>query len=212
MTDNTVTFDPLVDAVVRLQRGEAKVYTDGTVNAVVRVNVGPPVQLSNPDPVSIVVTQPTANEVFANILVNQTMTPLVIGGPIGERGPQGPPGSGTASQFAAAGPVGGLRLVVNGGNGVEHANPNIREHGFQIIGVSLQSAVSPGDLIEVQQSGSLSNPSFNFIPGQPVYTNEFGVLTQTPPTDPTRAWQTVVGHATDANTLFINIQDPVFLC
>lgn len=202
-----------VTGVLRYRPGSARGVFDTQVQGVIRYKAGPKLTPVKPEPVLVRINVPsTGTNLLSPTEVPARVTPLVLRGQPGPQGERGPPGGGAASEFSSAGTLGGLRVVVNAGDGLVHADSTDEQHGLQIVGVSLNSAVAPGDSVQVQQIGSLTDPSFNFTPGQPVYVGPAGVLTQVPPSGPEQAWQTIVGHATDQNTVFLNIQDPVFLC
>lgn len=137
---------------------------------------------------------------------------FTVRGPAGPEGPPGPPGAGVADRYTTGSAVGTHRLVAHDGFGLRPADPLIPAHGGQLIGVSLQSANAAGAEINVQTSGPLTDASFTFTPGAPVFAGPDGVLTQNPAAPVNRAWQTVVGHAIAVNTVFLDLDDTTFLC
>ena len=134
-------------------------------------------------------------------------------GPQGAPGPQGPPGDeADRPTFPVSEPIGAPRLVVHDGTGLRIADPLDEQHGGQLVGVSLTSAAGVGERISVQSAGPLTHSSFSFIPGLPVFANEFGVITQDVSTPVGRVWQTVLGHAISGDTVFLDFDDTTFLC
>lgn len=144
------------------------------------------------------------------------VTPLIVRGPRGEpglTGPPGPAGSGSSSSFVNGNStISAFRLISNVNNIPTHSDILDEDDGDQVVGVSLNSAVNPGEVVEVQFAGPLSDPSFSFTPGLPVFSGPDGVLTQDPTFVSGQAWQLVVGHAIDPQTINLNLQDPIFLC
>ena len=198
-----------------VRAGTARVLLDRTVKGQIKIRNAPrtPV-VREPQNVTVNLIR-GGREVVLVRKIDANITPIIVrGGPgiQGEQGPAGPPGSGSVSLFPTDNVVSGFRLIVNGGDGPEHADILEVTHGDQILGIALNSAVNPGETVGVQVSGPITDPSFNFTPGLPVLVGLDGILTQDTQEIPGRAWQTIVGHATDSNTVFVNLQDPTFLC
>lgn len=75
------------------------------------------------------------------------------------------------------------------------------------IGVSAGAAVD-GAALAVQTSGEMTESSWSWNPGEPVYLGDNGLLTQTPTTTGNLV---VIGTATGEKRLLINIEQPIQL-
>lgn len=137
---------------------------------------------------------------------------IVVGGGIqgppggqGIQGPPGPPGAGgsTEAQTAiAAVTLSGHRVVTPQADGsLIYADNATLSHRDRPLWVTM-AAYSPGDTAEAISHGFVTEPTWNWSPGQ-VYLGADGALTQTPPTSPTAAFLAAVGEATSPTGLFI---------
>ncbi len=95
----------------------------------------------------------------------------------GPPGPPGPPGAQGESLVGVAGAaISGHRLVtVDGAGGLIHAT------GPDAIGLTLNAAAIGGE-VTVQQGGFVTEPSWTWTPGEPIFQTGAGQLTQTIPT------------------------------
>lgn len=89
------------------------------------------------------------------------------------KGDRGLPGFSTT--VLAAEPLGGHRAVTVTGF---HANP---EDADLLAGITSAAGVL-GSTVDVTVKGLMSEPSWNWTPGQPVFIGSLGVLTQIPST------------------------------
>jgi hypothetical protein len=132
-------------------------------------------------------------------------------GPRGVQGPQGDPGlSGDAALVTAVAAVslGGHRAVVFIGDEsqqVIYADQSIASHAERFLGVTTGAADAVAT-VTIQTGGELTEPSWNWITGLPVYLSTQGLLTQTPPTT---GFLQIVGLALGATRLLIQHQ-PAF--
>jgi hypothetical protein len=60
-----------------------------------------------------------------------------------------------------------------------HASSGIAAHVDQVIGLALQSA-APGAFFEVAESGLVTNPGWNWTPGQPLFLGLDGQVVPAP--------------------------------
>jgi hypothetical protein len=77
----------------------------------------------------------------------------------------------------------------------------------QVLGVTLNAAL-PGDVVNVQVTGELTESSWTWVPGLPVYLGTAGTLTQTLPV---AGFQLVVGIAVAPDKLVIGIKQAIIL-
>lgn len=136
---------------------------------------------------------------------------VVTLGEVGPRGAQGPAGPAGASveQFVAAEALGGHRAVKIDANGqAAYASNTDAASSSAFLGVTTGAAVML-DLVSVQRAGAMTEGTWNWVVGQPVFLGTNGLLTQTPPAAP--AFSLVVGFATAPTTLFIAPREPVAL-
>lgn len=137
---------------------------------------------------------------------------VVAAGPQGPEGPAGPPGpaGGNVLALPAATVLGGHRVVRSTGDGrcgyASAANPL---HGDDVLGVTL-GAASAGADANVQVAGEIVEPSWAWVPQEPVFLGLDGQLTQTPPDDPDAAFVLVIGFATAPTRLMLRIEAPIY--
>ncbi len=113
-------------------------------------------------------------------------------------------GSGNLINITATTDLGGHRVVTVHG---EYADCSQVNQAFSVAGVTLQ-AVAQGASVQVQSAGEITESSWNWIIGQPVYLGGSGQLTQIPPTS---GFVMVLGVPVNATTLLIDIQQPIIL-
>ena len=98
---------------------------------------------------------------------------------LGVQGEQGPPGTSENATYTAAAPVSGHRALMFDGTGnVLHADPSAP---YALAGISSGAAAAGADVSAVA-SGAMSEVSWTWTPGLPVFVGAAGVLTQAIPT------------------------------
>lgn len=145
-----------------------------------------------------------------NVATVSTSTPSVAVSSPGAQGPRGEPG-GNAESRTASTALGGHRVVRSTGAGaVGYADSTNAAHGDDTVGITL-GAANLGDPIQVQRTGSVVEPSWNWTPLAPVFYGAAGVLTQIPPSlENGDAFIQIIGHAESATTLFVAIESPIY--
>ncbi len=109
----------------------------------------------------------------------------------------------TASTYRASGALSGHRVVkALAGGYVGYCDAFTLSDSGLLVGISIQAA-SDGQPIQVQQSGTIVEPSWAWMPGEAVYCGEAGVLTQTH--DRAWAWACIVGVAIDATSILMRL-------
>jgi len=105
----------------------------------------------------------------------------------------------------------GQRVVTKLPNAsIGYASNDIISHVHAPLWIALGSAVA-GDTVEALAYGSLEEPSWNWIPGDPLFLGSGGVLVQVPPIVPGALFLAQVGVATTITTIFINRQPSIIL-
>jgi hypothetical protein len=80
----------------------------------------------------------------------------------------------------AAETIHGHRAVLALADGVHHASSDEVGHAPGVLGIAANSA-SPGDPVRVRTTGPMTEPSWAWTPGLPLYVGPDGVLVQSPP-------------------------------
>ena len=118
-------------------------------------------------------------EVIERVEAPVVVTTSGAQGPAGPTGPQGPAAEAFVKE--ASGDVSALRaLVVDENNLASYADNTDPSHAFIVRGVST-NAVNDGDDVTIQTIGELSDNSWSWTPGLPIFVSTAGALTQTPP-------------------------------
>jgi hypothetical protein len=135
---------------------------------------------------------------------------IIAGGDQGPQGIQGLPGQAGVSYFTftASGAIGGHRaVVISSAGAVGYADNTLPDHANAVVGITL-GAAADGDDIQVQDSGEITEPSWNWMLQQPVFLSTNGLLTQTCPTS---GFVLVIGTPTASDTLLVSIKQPFLL-
>lgn len=127
-------------------------------------------------------------------------------GPQGEAGPGGGASS-TIVSHAVNQPLGGQRIVRAVAGGVDYASNDDPSAANAIVGFT-QTAASMGQAISVQTAGELTEGSWNWIVGAPVFCGLNGLPTQVPPVV---GFLCRVGKATAPTTILIDVDESIIL-
>ncbi len=104
------------------------------------------------------------------------------------------------------GPISALKAVYyTGENSVGLADNSIQAKSY-VAGISKNTAVS-GENVQVVTKGTLSDPSWSWIPGEPLFVDTLGNITQTV----TSGFRVQIGNAINSNTINIDITEPICL-
>lgn len=129
-------------------------------------------------------------------------------------GPKGEPGA-TEVQYPALaqgqGVLGGHRVVMLTADGtVNYADARNPEDARRILGITTGAAVN-GESANIQTTGPMIESSWSWVPDEPVYLGQDGLLTQTVPTWPSAAFLRVMGVAISPTTLLIGMGPVIHL-
>lgn len=89
---------------------------------------------------------------------------------------------------------------------VRPAEPNNLLHVSNLVGIAI-TASKPGGIVEVRFIGEESDTYWNFARGR-IWLGAGGSLTQVPPES---GYDVLVGYAVSKSTMYINIQDYIYL-
>jgi len=117
----------------------------------------------------------------------------------------GAPGSNVIVPMTAGETLGGQKLVRAASGLAMLANSATLAHASAVVGITTGAAVN-GAAVSVQREGTMTDPSFSFTPGQPVYVNGNGVLSSVIPTS---GFVLQVAVAITATTIAISIKQPI---
>lgn len=107
----------------------------------------------------------------------------------------------------AAQPLSALRLVSISSSNYTYSDPADLISAGSIAGLTLQS-VNAGSNIKPIVNQLVSDQSWNWVRGSPVFLGSAGTLTQLPPSSGNLV---AVARVLDSKTLFINIEDAIVL-
>lgn len=156
----------------------------------------------------ITVTAATATATVATIIDQaHTIINVFSGGPIiiGENNAY----IKAAENVVAGAAVSGHRAIaLIDGIGI-YADCTIASHAYLTRGIS-QSAVIAGSKILIANREIIEESTWNWIPGQPVFLGQGGLLRQPAPVSPA-LFILEVGLAVSPHRLDVNIQRPIFI-
>jgi hypothetical protein len=149
----------------------------------------------------IIVTEDVVSQIVANEDVLSVIEVVGVG-------PRGDPGiaGGATFQLLAAENISGLKAIYATSTGARTADKSAFASS-QVVGISKNSA-SVGSFVEVQPSGEMQDPSWNWTPGLPLYLSTFGNITHVLPTI---GEHVEIGVAMTSQKIIIRIQPPITL-
>lgn len=112
--------------------------------------------------------------------------------------------SSPATQITAAENLGGHRVVTVEGY---YASKDTASDKFKVLGITT-GAVSIGATATVTTYGTVTESSWNWTVGSPVFLSTNGQLTQTAPTS---GFRTIIGVPLTTTSMFIDISEPLIL-
>lgn len=123
-------------------------------------------------------------------------------------GPPGPPGAVTLSGVAGAAGVSGHRVVIATAAGLQHADTGNPQHADAVIGLTLNAA-APGGAVTLQTVGDVTESSWAWTPGEPLFVvGSDGLLSHTPPAS---GWVQVFAVAVSATRILLTPRQAVLL-
>lgn len=125
-------------------------------------------------------------------------------------GPRGEPGaSSLVVERTAGSALGGHRFVIIDTSGnAAYADPTDLTHFHRVVGLTT-AAVIAGEPATIRILGEITEPSWNWTVGSPVYLGLAGVPTQVVP--PTASFLLVVGFPVNSTTLYVKLREPIQL-
>lgn len=129
---------------------------------------------------------------------------------VGQRGAQGRPGTDTGGGIqtivrTAGETISALRVVFESQAKAYFVDPALPSV-YQALGVAITSASSESE-VTIQTQGFIDDAAWSWDEGF-VWCGPNGTLTQTPPTS---GWDFIIGFATSATRLYIDLNEPVLL-
>lgn len=153
-----------------------------------------------------IVTECQSTSVATLAYETTVVTNVGIVGPVG---PQGPSGSETYVR-KSTGALSALRVVrTTDATHVDYADAATLAHGETLLGISSTSAgVAEAD-VTVVATGPITDGSWSWTPGAPIFCGLNGVLTQT--FSGAWAFSRIVAWAQTATTILVRIREPITL-
>jgi hypothetical protein len=130
----------------------------------------------------------------------------------GSQGPRGPAGSASLFKIADSA-IGGHRIVVTSpvsDDDVLYASNTTANHANLVLGITLNAA-SAGGMLEIVRVGEVSEPTWNWTLGAPIFLGTEGLMTQTPPVNPTALFSLVVAFPITPTKIYVSIREPIYL-
>ncbi len=90
---------------------------------------------------------------------------------------------------------------------MSYASADVEAHGDDVMGITL-TAASAGGEVSVQSLGEITEPSWTWVPFEPIFLGFDGHLTQQPPVF--GAFSLVMGFATSTTSMMIRISSPIY--
>jgi len=129
---------------------------------------------------------------------------------IGVQGPAGAPGQGAVELLTriAGENLGGHRaVIVDNDNKVYYGDRTNLAHMYKVVGIT-RGAANIGTNVEIQTYGLMTELSWNWIAGQPIFLGTNGLLTQIPPTN---GFLLIIAKALTNTDIFISVKNPLIL-
>lgn len=158
---------------------------------------------------NIVVESPNTNNVVlessGNVRVEDAITNIIVAS--GGQGPQGIPGQSLTHIYMTSGAsLNGHRVVIPDASG-NVVHPVVLTETDVVVGITL-GAVNAGDVAEIQIAGTITEPSWNWTLGLPIFVGANGILTQSVPTS---GIIQIVAYPILSNRILIDKQQPIII-
>lgn len=98
----------------------------------------------------------------------------------------------------------GRRVVFVEGGEAFHPSLLAESHATACVGISLNAA-SASEAVNVRQRGRIEDSGWSWTPG-PIFCDEGGILTQTPPAS---GWSLIVGRSVSPTVVDVGLQLPI---
>ena len=108
------------------------------------------------------------------------------------------------TQITASENLGGHRVVTVEGY---YASKDTANDKFKVLGITT-GAVNSGETATVTTYGTITEPSWEWTIGTPIFLSTNGQLTQTAPTS---GFRLIIGKPQTATSIFIDISEPLIL-
>ena len=148
----------------------------------------------------------TVNQSLQALALHTTRQQLGMPLAVVALGAQGPMGISSGLQLVAPAAISGQRAVYRAADGLRVASFD-QGSTLEVIAITT-GAVAAGAVATVQAADEMTEPTWAWQPGLPVWLGLNGVLTQTVPA---AGAQVEVGIATAATKLIVRIQPPIYL-
>jgi hypothetical protein len=99
----------------------------------------------------------------------------------------------------AAHDLSGHRAVVATATGAAYAQPDTPEHQDAVLGITTGAALA-GQTATIQAAGEMTEPSWSWTPGLPIFVGPGGLLTQAPPST---GWVQIIALAVAQSRIII---------
>jgi len=132
-------------------------------------------------------------------------TPIQVSIPIGVKGDKGDAGSSTEIISTAGTILGGNRAVIIDNDLVYYADYTTLSHRHKIAGITTHSAIQGAEII-IQASGEMTEPSWNWETGKPIFVGGNGYLTQVVPSS---GFQLEIASPLSSTKIFIEKKIPI---
>lgn len=110
--------------------------------------------------------------------------------------------------YTATTSISGHRVVcASFNNTIIYADSSIKTLANSIIGIT-SNAGNIGDVINVQTSSTITEPSWNWVQNLPIFCSINGLLTQI---QPTVGFSLIVATATSPTTILVGIKQPIII-
>jgi hypothetical protein len=109
--------------------------------------------------------------------------------------------------YTALTDVSGHRVMKIAIGGVTYASSDHIHDANLVLGITM-NAGSAGNKVDVQLSGEMTEPSWNWIAGDPVFCGTDGMLTQTMPTS---GFAIIMAEAILPQTIIVTIKSPIIV-
>lgn len=103
--------------------------------------------------------------------------------------------------------VSGHRVIKATPSGADYASCDVPDDANAIVGLSTGAALA-GEFLKIQTDGEMTEPSWNWVVGKPVFDGINGQLTQT---SPSVGYSLIVGIAIEPSTILISVKQPIVL-